>query len=52
MREYCPKQHAITFGVAKNYLVRSCDVCRKTLAFYKGFTCLECDYDVCQECLK
>jgi len=51
-RKYCPKQHAVTFGVASNYFARRCDLCRSSLAFAKGFTCLECDFDVCRDCAK
>ncbi len=51
-RKYCPRQHAASFGVASNYFARRCDLCRSSLAFAKGFTCLECDFDVCRDCAK
>ena len=48
--KYCPKQHAMPFGLAGNYGMRMCDKCMKNLGVEKGYSCVECDYDICKSC--
>ena len=49
-RKYCPKMHGLRFGIAPNYMIRSCDKCQKRFGLEKGYTCLNCDYDLCKAC--
>ena len=49
----CPKNHPLVVNAFYSAeLSRKCDNCETILSSKSSATCVECDYDLCQECIQ